>query len=426
MFHTNTLFNNGDGPGNSSKPLAWDISSNTGMIAMFNKASSFNQDISSWNTANVTSMAHTFREANNFNQNIGSWNTSKVINMESMFQSAIAFNQEIKNWDTSKVTNMSSMFDGASNFNQDIKTKNILDDNGNYLYTAWDVSSVTNMSWMFKDTVFNGNISNWDVSAVTLMETMFGGNTAFNQDIGEWDVYSVTNMIYMFADATAFNQDISGWNVFKVTDMNNMFKNANLFDKDIRKWIVSDSTDLTDIFKDASAFQDKWFGESGYSTDENTPNYKFFFKNSPFMITGDISGFYRSNKLKVTGKLIVASEYDFTNENRFSIHAVNGAHQYITLNYTSGNSEQPPADNSTLGEPIIYTTSIDEDSTSFANNNLTNYFRIRWETYIKIPESGTYYFKTTSDDGQILTVKENDIILITGSLYLAGEVLNLN
>ena len=441
---------------------SWDTSNVTYMRLMFNYCYEFNQDIGSWDTSKVTDMGFMFNYCYAFNQDIGSWVTSEVTNMRAMFQLAISFNQNIGSWNTSKVTDMGYMFfnygdnvfnngdePGDSNnplnwdtssvismnsmfyqnkdFNQyigDWDTSNVT--NMNFMFhtntlfnngdepgnsskpLAWDISSNTGMISMFnKASNFNQDISSWNTTNVTNMAHTFREANNFNQDIGSWNTSKVTDMIYMFADATAFNQDISGWNVFKVTVMNNMFNNANLFDKDIRKWIVSDSTDLTDIFKEASAFQDKWFGESGYSTDENTPNYKFFFKNSPFKITGNISGFYKGNDQQITGKLIVTSEYDFTNDNRFSL--LNGAHQYITLNYTSGDSELPPADNSTLGEPIIYTTSIDENNTSFANNNLTEYFRIRWETYIRIPESGTYFFKTTSDDGQILTVKENDI-----------------
>jgi dihydrofolate synthase/folylpolyglutamate synthase len=36
------------------------------------------------------------------------------------------------------------------------------------------------------------------------------------------------------------------------------------------------------------------------------------------------------------------------------------------------------------------------------------------------------YKKSVEDAIMSIPVKENDIILITGSLYLAGEVLNLN
>ena len=42
---------------------------------------------------------------------------------------------------------------------------------------------------------------------------------------------------------------------------------------------------------------------------------------------------------------------------------------------------------------------------------------MRWETYISIPENGTYIFGTTTDDGVRLTIKENNE---NGSL-LAGS-----
>ena len=86
----------------------------------------------------------------------------------------------------------------------------------------------------------------------------------------------------------------------------------------------------------------------------------------------------------------------------------NGLYQYITTNYTSGNTVQPPSDNSGLGTPNTYTTSVDENNTSFSSQGLNDYFRIRWETYIRIPETGTYYFKTSTDDGQILKVYSNN------------------
>ena len=79
-----------------------------------------------------------------------------------------------------------------------------------------------------------------------------------------------------------------------------------------------------------------------------------------------------------------------------------------TANYTQNKSVLPPDNNDDLGEPIHYTTSINETNSSFGTQGLANFFRIRWETYIRVPETGTYYFKTSTDDGQILKVYSNN------------------
>ena len=61
-----------------------------------------------------------------------------------------------------------------------------------------------------------------------------------------------------------------------------------------------------------------------------------------------------------------------------------------------------------------------------------------WEGYAKTPlhsldslasdigVKNIYYKESVEKAIRSIPVKENDIILITGSLYLAGEVLNLN
>ena len=90
----------------------------------------------------------------------------------------------------------------------------------------------------------------------------------------------------------------------------------------------------------------------------------------------------------------------------------NGANQYIRKNYTSGTSGSLPSNNiefNTDNDSFnYYTTSINENSSTFRDKSLNDYFSIRWETYIRIPETGTYKFKTTTDDGSILTVRSNN------------------
>lgn len=81
-----------------------DLSSVTNMFAMFNSASSFNQDIGSWDVGNVTSMRDMFLFATAFNQDIGSWNVGNVVDMWSMFRLASNFDQDLSSWDIGKVS----------------------------------------------------------------------------------------------------------------------------------------------------------------------------------------------------------------------------------------------------------------------------------------------------------------------------------
>jgi surface protein len=137
-----------------------------------------------------------FQSATNFNQNIGSWNVSAVASFVSMFQTATAFNNggsaDINNWSirTTDAVNMQGMFNGAANFNQ--------------------------------------NIGSWNTSAVTTFSSMFIGATAFNQNIGSWNTGNVTSMTNMFNSASAFNQNIGGWSLrLAGVNMGTVFTGAN-------------------------------------------------------------------------------------------------------------------------------------------------------------------------------------------------------
>ncbi len=94
-----------------------------------------------------------------------------------------------------------------------------------------DVSKITDMAFLFKDTNFNGNVSEWDVSNVTNMVGMFYRCSKFNQDISNWDVSNVTNMHSIFWKCKKFNQDLSNWDVSKVKDCINAFYDCTIENK---------------------------------------------------------------------------------------------------------------------------------------------------------------------------------------------------
>ena len=227
MFYGASVFNQNIG--------SWNTASVTNMVYMFGNASSFNQNIGSWNTTAVTDMRNMFIYTNAFNQNIGSWNTAAVTKMSAMFLYASAFNQNIGSWNTATVTDMNNMFDGASSFNQNIG--------------SWNTAAVTNMRAMFVHAVaFNQDIGSWNTTAVTDMSLMFGSASSFNQDIGSWNTSAITDMSYMFFGATAFNKNIDLWNTNAVINMDHMFYNASSFNQKIGSWNIANVTNMTDIF----------------------------------------------------------------------------------------------------------------------------------------------------------------------------------
>ena len=112
-----------------------------------------------------------------------------------------------------------------------------------------DVSLVTSMVALFRDTRFNGDISEWDTSNVRTMDYMFY-NSQFNGDISNWDVSKVRDMYSMFS-RSPFNGDLSRWDVSKVTNMARMFSNCP-FAQDVRGWSLPLDVHVYDMFQENS------------------------------------------------------------------------------------------------------------------------------------------------------------------------------
>ncbi|PPE04329.1 hypothetical protein EELLY_v1c00030 [Entomoplasma ellychniae] len=80
------------------------------------------------------------------------WDTSNVTNIGAMFQCASSFNQDISKWDTSNVTNMSGMFWHNYDDLENVKEMSFDQD-----LTNWNVSQVTKYTKFWN----NKNIK-WD------------------------------------------------------------------------------------------------------------------------------------------------------------------------------------------------------------------------------------------------------------------------
>ena len=286
LFENRTTFN---------EPLnKWNVGNVMSMYRMFYNAHEFNQPLFNWDVSEVTNMRQMFGAVfdntssqttpNKFNSNISNWDVSKVTNMREMFYRCLDFNQDISNWDVCKVTDMRRLF-AYTSFNQDINTKDIFDNEYNYLYTAWDTSSVEYLGSAFANCPFNMDISKWNTSNVTNINYLFIENNYFNQNINTkdifdnngnylytaWDLLKVNKSGWIFHNAYAFNKDISNWNLSNSTLTKNMFFNAVAFNQDIRNWDLNNVTNFDNMFLGATEMNNNYNAP-------NTPDKYYFSK----------------------------------------------------------------------------------------------------------------------------------------------------
>ena len=70
---------------------------------------------------------------------------------------------------------------------------------------------------------------------------------------------------------------------------------------------------------------------------------------------------------------------------------------------------------------LIDENGIDENDKSYADLGLTDNFAVRWETYIRIPKTGTYTFRTDADDKAFITLHRNNA---EGEQFTNGTRIN--
>ena len=97
-----------------------------------------------------------------------------------------------------------------------------------------------------------------------------------------------------------------------------------------------------------------------------------------------------------------------------------GAYQFIRAPYTAGSSQTLPANNAdfnTSTDTLIFDTDgIQETAARFNEQGFYDSFAMRWESYVRIPETGSYRFRTLSDEGSTLTVRRDN----SSGIELAG------
>ena len=183
----------------------WCTSYVTDFTALFENATTFNDDISGWDTQNVRTMERMFTMATSYNRPLDTWNTHNVKNFNYMFTDASSFHQSLPNWDTSKAITMKAMFADATHF-------------------------------------VGFGLNNWNVSQVVDMEAMFLRAKNFDEDISSWSISSNTRLTEMFFDASSFNQNLCSWGDSIVEDFHRVGRTSGGYDESSNEAEVQSTT----------------------------------------------------------------------------------------------------------------------------------------------------------------------------------------
>ena len=129
---------------------------------------------------------------------------------------------------------------------------------------------------------------------------------------------------------------------------------------------------------------------------------------APRTITASLQGDGSENIYAISGNAN-SQVWLFDDEPQLSLGQ--GAYKFIRTPYTSSTTYTLPTANSDFNansDVLVFDNDgINESEADFNAQGLYDKFAIRWEAYLRIPETGNYVFRTTTDDGTKLTVRRN-------------------
>jgi hypothetical protein len=156
----------------------------------------------------ITTLANCFQNCVNFNHpNVTLWNLSNITSMVAAFQSASGFNQDISPWVSysSGVTTFVNFLLNAKSFK-----------NADKDLTNWVIRSGTSCQAMFSNTSISSNsFSGWQFLGNNNLQQMFAGCIDFTGfGLNTWDVSKVSVMQNIFDGCSGYSgSGIENWNL---------------------------------------------------------------------------------------------------------------------------------------------------------------------------------------------------------------------